>query len=300
MTVTVSIGSGKGGAGKSTIISNLGILLAKAGKRVCLVDLDIGGADLHIMFGLFSPELTLTDYLARKVDSISSITHDLDFMDHLQLIPGTGDTLQTANLSYQEKRRLLRSISNIDADVVLIDVGAGTSYHVLDFFMHSDIQICVTLPEPTAIMDFYTFLQLATVRKTLSSFLSTSQVSSSLKNRRFETLAEVFQLAEEIQDGAKEKAQQALRYFNPLLITNKTGNGARLNRMKLQMMTNKYLGVSLPDLGEIPEDQCIVQAGRHYLPISEYDSSSPAATALQNISHKLIKVIDLFIRKQQK
>lgn len=297
MTVTISVGSGKGGTGKSTIITNLALLLLKAGKRVCIADLDIGGADIHILFGIFKPKYTLTDYLAKNVNDINQVVHTFDSFPGLQLLPGTGNTLQTANMTYQEKQRLLRGLSQIDTDILLLDVGAGTSYHVLDFFMQSDIQICATLPEPTAIMDFYNFLQLATIRKALSSFLSSSQVSSSLRKHNFSSLAEVFSLAEETQEGARLQAQQALKFFHPLLITNKVGNNAKLNKLKLQQMTSKYLGISLPDLGEIPDDPLIAESTKTFLPICEYAPSSPAAKALRDIAIKLNKVVDLFISK---
>lgn len=299
MSVTISVGSGKGGTGKSTVVTNLAILLAKAGKKVCVVDLDVGGADIHILFGLFEPAHTLTDYLLREVDDMRDILHTFDSFHGVQIIAGTGNTLQTANMTFQEKQRLFRGLATIEADVILVDVGAGASYHVLDFFMNSDIQICATLPEPTAIMDFYNFIQLATIRKALSSFLSHSQVSSSLKKNSFSSLGEVFQLAEEKQEGAKELAQQSLRFFHPLLITNRVGENTRLNKLKLQKMTSKYLGISVPDLGEIPNDPMVLESSKSFLPVCEYSPNAPASLALTEISNKLVKIIDLFVRKQQ-
>ena len=62
MAIIISVGSGKGGVGKSVIAANLALLIAKKGKRVTLVDLDIGGADIHILFGLMNPPLTLTAF----------------------------------------------------------------------------------------------------------------------------------------------------------------------------------------------------------------------------------------------
>lgn len=300
MSVTISVGSGKGGTGKSTIVTNLAILIAKAGKKVCVVDLDVGGPDIHLLFGLFEPAYTLTDYLLREVEDMRDILHTFDSFHGVQMLAGTGNTLQTANMTFQEKQRLFRGLATIEADVILVDVGAGTSYHVLDFFMNSDIQICATLPEPTAIMDFYNFIQLATIRKALSSFLSHGQVSSSLKNNSFSSLGEVFQLAEKSQEGAMALAQQALRFFHPLLITNRVGENTRLNKLKLQKMTSKYLGISLPDLGEIPNDPMVPESTKTFLPVCEYAPNAPATLALTEISDKLVKIIDLFVRKQQK
>lgn len=297
MTITISVGSGKGGTGKSMVIANLALLLAKAGRRVCVVDLDVGGADIHILYGLFEPDRTLTDFIIRKTEDVTELIHTLNLYG-VQLIPGTGDTLQTANMTFQAKQRLLRSLKTIDTDVLLIDVGAGTGYHALDFFMFADIQICVTSPEPTSIMDFYTFLQLSTIRKALGSFLSMGEVGRTLRERKFESLSEVFEVAEAIQPGSRVKAQAALETFNPLLIVNKVGSGAKINLLKLRKLASKYLGIYLPDLGEIPYDEAVDEALRAYLPVAEFAPNSPASKALNEASVKLNKVIDLYLRKR--
>ncbi len=276
------------------LLCNLALLLAKRGKRVCLVDLDIGGADAHLLFGLFSPKRCLTDFLTKKVDSIQDVAHTFYSMNGLQLIPGNNSTLQTANMSFQEKQRLLRSLKTLDVDLVLIDVGAGTSYHALDFFMFADIQLCVTLPEPTAIMDFYSFLQLATIRKVLGSFLSSSQVSATLKKQNFNSLADVLHLAEETQAGAKEKAQQALHYFHPLLIINRDIANGKINKSKLKQMVAKYLGIDIPPLGNIPEDKSVAEALKAYMPVCELAPTAPASQAISKMADKLEQVVSLF------
>jgi flagellar biosynthesis protein FlhG len=294
MAVTISIGSGKGGTGKTMLLCNLALLLAKSGRKVCLVDLDIGGADDHLMFGLFEPKYSLADFLNRKVHALADVIHTFYSFYGLQIIPGTGSTLQTANMTYQEKQRLLRGISSLDVDVVLLDVGAGTSYHSLDFFMFSDIQMCVAIPEPTSIMDFYGFLQLATIRKVLGSFLSHSEVGSTLKKHSFSNLNEVFELAEQTQKGAKEKAQKALHFFHPLLVINRDIPNAKINKSKLKQLISKYLGIDIPQLGHIPEDPAIKDALRAYIPVCELSPDAPASQAIKKIADKIEKIIDLF------
>lgn len=276
------------------LMCNLAFLLAKRGRKVCLVDLDIGGADAHLLFGLFEPKHSLTDFLSRKVNSLQDVVHTFYAFNGLQLIPGTGNTLQTANMSFQVKQRLFRGISELDADVILIDVGAGTSYHSLDFFMFSDIQICVTMPEPTAIMDFYGFLQLATIRKVLGSFLSNSEVGKTLKKQNFSSLTEVFELAEMTQTGAKEKAQLALNYFHPLLVINRDIKNTKVNKSKLKQLIAKYLGIDIPSLGEIPEDPAIGEALKAYMPVCELSPDAEASLAIGKIADKIEKIIELF------
>jgi flagellar biosynthesis protein FlhG len=299
MSIIISIGSGKGGTGKSTIAANLACVLARSGRRVCLADLDLGGADTHIQFGLFEPPRTLTDFITRRCDTLSEVLLTLDSVHGLQLLVGTGDTLQTANMNYQQKQRLLRALQTIDCDILLLDTGAGANYHVLDFFMAADIQVCTACPEATAIMDFYRFLQLATIRKALSSFLSGSEVGTALREHSFETLDQVFALAEKTQPGARHKAREALEFFNPLLIINRVGTNARLNQMKLRTLVAKYLGVNLPDLGEIPDDPAVSQALRHFLPVCEYAPDSPSARAITKIGTRLGKVVDLYGAKRR-
>jgi flagellar biosynthesis protein FlhG len=261
---------------------------------VCLIDLDIGGADAHILYGLFAPRYTLTDFLTRKIENIQEVAHTFYAHNGLQLIAGTGDTLQTANMNFQEKVRLLKAIDNIDADIVLLDVGAGTSYHALDFFMHSDIQICVTLPDPTSIMDLYNFLQLATIRKMLTSFLSKSDVASVLKTTNFTSLGEVFELAEQTSPGARQMAQDALQYFHPLLIVNRDSDNGRIDKGKLKKMVQKYLGIEIPELAEIPEDPLVAMALKAFLPISELYPEAPASLMMKNAADKLGKLVSLF------
>jgi flagellar biosynthesis protein FlhG len=232
------------------------------------------------------------------VATLDAIVQTLPSYHGLKFIAGSGNTLHTANLSYQEKQRLYRNLETIEADVLLYDVGAGTNYHALDFFMHSDLQICVTLPDPTSILDMYSFLQLATIRKVLGSFLSQGELGILLKNRNFSSLSEIFILAEEIQPGARELAQNALRFFHPLLIINRNGGGGKVNKIKLRQMINKYLSIDIPELGEIPEDDKVDEALKAFLPVGELYPQTPAAQALQHIAGKIDKLIDLFAKQQ--
>jgi flagellar biosynthesis protein FlhG len=144
--------------------------------------------------------------------------------------------------------------------------------------MHSDLQICVSLPDPTSTMDLYTFLQLSTIRKILGSFLSQSEVAATLKSSSFANLAEATQA------GSRQKAQEGLRYFHPLLIINRDRVGGQVNKTKLRMMVSKYLGIDIPELGDIPEDDNVDRALKGFLPVCEMYPSAPASSALMAIA----------------
>ena len=104
MPTIISVASGKGGVGKSMVACNLALSLSKGGKTVTLVDLDTGGANLHILFGLFHPTATLTDFLEHRTKTIQAVTQKISGFSNLSLIAGTGDTLLTSNLPYPKKK----------------------------------------------------------------------------------------------------------------------------------------------------------------------------------------------------
>jgi len=163
MATIVSVGSGKGGVGKSVIASNLALLFARMGKRVILVDLDISGANLHVMFGMHHPPATLTDFITGRVNSLEGVAQEVEWGSGLRLIPGTGETLATANLLFAKKKRVVRHLRQMQADLILLDCAPGTSYQALDFFLVGDIQLVVATPDPPSVVELYRFIKLAVI-----------------------------------------------------------------------------------------------------------------------------------------
>ncbi|HEX9886450.1 MAG TPA: P-loop NTPase [Longimicrobiales bacterium] len=159
-----SVGGGKGGIGKSILTASLGWQLARMGKRVVLVDADLGGANLHTCLGLPNPEHTLGDFIQRRRDTIEEILVDTG-TPGLRLISGASDFLSAANIKHAQKVRVLNRIKGLDVDVVLLDLGAGTSYNIIDFFLISDISVLTVVPEPTSIENGYRFIKSALYRR---------------------------------------------------------------------------------------------------------------------------------------
>lgn len=288
MATIISVGSGKGGVGKSVIAANLALLIAKQGRRVTLVDLDIGGANIHILFGLMNPSLTLTDFLYHRVERIEDIAHTLPAHSGLTLIPGTGDTLATANMPYAKKKRLIRHLKNMQTDVVIVDIGAGTSYHALDFFLMADQHVTVATPDPTSVLDLYRFIKLAAIRRVLSSFLARSAMADALSDRDFCSVEEVLEAAGQTDEASRLVAETTLRTFQPALILNRLSGRAHVNVAALKKLLTEYTGGHLMLLGEIPDDPAMERAVRSYLPVADREPTSPAAVALAAIADTLL------------
>ncbi len=291
MPTIISVASGKGGVGKSMVVSNLGLLLARRGKKVILVDLDIGGANLHILFGIFHPPTSLTDFLSHRIPHLQETAQQLALSSNLQLIPGTGETLTTCNLQHAKKRRLIRHLQKLDADIVLVDVGAGTSYHTLDFFLLADMFMAVATPDPTSVLDLYRFIKLAAIRKVLSAFLARDPVTETLLNQDFHSITEVLEAVGRTSEPGVALAQEAVRNFQPALILNRMTPKSRVNTLHLQQLLKQYVGTTLTVAGNIPEDASVHQSILKYLPFVEYAPTSLAAKAFDQLGDTLLDLI---------
>ena len=142
------IGGGKGGSGKTFLTGSLGLLLARQGFRTLVIDADLGAANLHTVIGVAYPGRTLSDFVNRKIETLEEAVMKTP-VPNLFFISGAGDNLDVANLIHSQKRRLLRAISKLPYEHVLLDLGAGTSFNTIDFFLISNTGIFVTTPEPT-------------------------------------------------------------------------------------------------------------------------------------------------------
>jgi len=291
MATIISIASGKGGVGKSVVSANLALLLAKRGRRVILADLDVGGADSHILFGLLNPPLTLTDFLNRRVSNLADIAQPLSVHQNLRIIPGTGDTLATANMAYSKKKRLIRNFQELETDIIVADIGAGTSYHALDFFLMADHHVAVATPDPTSVLDLYRFIKLAAIRRVLSSFLARDAMAEALSDRDFSSVEEVLDVAGKTDEAGRGIAETTLRSFQPALILNRVAGRSRVNVLQLRKLLKEYVGGDLLLLGEIPDDPAMERAVRSYLPVTEQEPGSPASLALGKIVETLLNIM---------
>ncbi|CDD35174.1 site-determining protein [Roseburia sp. CAG:309] len=153
----ITITSGKGGVGKSSISVNLAIQLSRMGKRVVIFDADFGLANIEIMLGLH-PRYNLADMMYRGKNLNDIITYG---PENVGFISGGSGIQELANLSREQIITLIQKLNELDefADVVIVDTGAGISDTVLEFVAASEEVLLVATPEPTSITDAYALLK---------------------------------------------------------------------------------------------------------------------------------------------
>ena len=155
----IAITSGKGGVGKSSIAVNLGITLARYGRRVCILDADTGLANVNILLGL-RPAKSLEHMLAGECPIEDII---MEGPHRLRVIPGASGISECVNLDPSRQRRLVNELARIekDFDYLLIDTSAGIAETTLDFLGAAHRVLLVITPEPTSLTDAFSLLKLA-------------------------------------------------------------------------------------------------------------------------------------------
>jgi flagellar biosynthesis protein FlhG len=129
----VAVGGGKGGVGKSTVSILLAFWFARMGKQTILVDADLGGANLHTFMGIKNPPRTLNDFVTKRYDTLEEICIDTE-LENLRLIGGASDILSLANIHVSQKAKLIQNLARLNADYVVLDLGAGTPTTCWIFF----------------------------------------------------------------------------------------------------------------------------------------------------------------------
>lgn len=158
----ITITSGKGGVGKTSVTVNLAIALSRLGLRIAILDVDFGLANVDLLFGI-TPKHTLLD-LIRDEKSIFEVM--TDGPNNIKFLSGGSGVEELTRLDRKKLRKFISNIALLDKlyDIILIDTGAGLSRNVMSFIMAADEIILVTTPEPTAITDAYALVKMVSRR----------------------------------------------------------------------------------------------------------------------------------------
>lgn len=153
----ITVTSGKGGVGKTSLSVNLAIQLQRAGKRVVILDADFGLANIEVMLGV-RPTANLAD-LMFSGKTLKNII--MKGPEGIGFISGGSGIKELANLTRDQIFYVMQSLAELDdiADVIIIDTGAGIADSVLEFAAFSEEVLLVATPEPTSITDAYALLK---------------------------------------------------------------------------------------------------------------------------------------------
>lgn len=294
MTRIIPIASGKGGVGKTIVSTNLAIQLAAMGKTVVLMDLDLGGANLHTCLGLKNTNRGVGSMAWGHEKSLEGLLMETG-IDRLYFIPGDELLPGTANIEFFAKKRILKGLSALVADFVVCDLGAGSAHNVVDFFLASRSGFIVTQPEITAVLNAYSFLKSALYRALARAFPKACPERDAVRaygGSRVEGGDRTFRaFAAELCAGSGKKGQEALALvesLRPRVIVN-MGGGPKDVELgnKLREIVSKNLGVALDFAGYILRDPAVPRSVAERKPVSLSSPDSPFARTMALIARRI-------------
>jgi flagellar biosynthesis protein FlhG len=151
-TRIITVTSGKGGVGKTSISVNMALAYARLGKKVVVMDADLGLANVNVMLNTI-PKFNLY-HVMRKQKSMKEILWETDY--GISIVAGASGLSKIANLTEDERQYFINELDSLsEADIIIIDTSAGVSSNVLDFIAAADDAVIIATPEPTAITDAY-------------------------------------------------------------------------------------------------------------------------------------------------
>jgi flagellar biosynthesis protein FlhG len=275
----IAVAGGKGGVGKSTIAANLALALARLGHRVTIVDADLGAANLHTMLGVINPEGCIADFLDQNVDGLDDLKIRV-IVPTLTLIPGTSRP-GAANLSKADKLRLLAAVARIDADCVVIDVGAGSSHTVVDLAAAADHKLLVLTPQLTSLHNAYALLKACVhrvVRRLALDDVQQQLVDSALGHEtKARTIPQLLTVLRPLDASLTDRIAETLLHFGVGIVANQvetTADADALSRMS--PLIHDHLLLHAPMLATVPRSPLLaggLRAGSGTLASSEHNGA---------------------------
>ncbi|HPW42137.1 MAG TPA: MinD/ParA family protein, partial [Bacillota bacterium] len=239
----IAVTSGKGGVGKTNFTVNLGIKFAQMGLRVVIIDADLGLANVDVVMGKMS-KYNLSDVINSNKNILEILEEGYE---GVKFVSGGSGVQELVKLNRTQLVDLLMKLGRLDeeADIILIDTGAGLSENVISFVHAAREVILVTTPEPTSITDAYALI------KTITH---------------------------------KDKTK------NIKVVVNRADNAAEAFNIldKLNVVTQKFLGVKLHKLGYILNDTCVTKAVKIQQPFVISFARSEASKNMNDIALTLM------------
>lgn len=158
----IAITSGKGGVGKTSIVANLGYAFTKLGKKVLILDADLGLGNLDVLLGL-APKYNLSHVIMEE-KTIEDIL--IEGPGKMKILPASSGIQELTNLTRQQKINILTQLDRLidTVDILFIDTAAGISPNVMDFNATAQEIVVVVSPEPTSITDAYALMKVLSLK----------------------------------------------------------------------------------------------------------------------------------------
>ncbi len=267
-----AMAGGKGGTGKTFLVSSMGTYLAKKQNSVTLVDFDLGGANLHSFLNLDQPRQTLT----RFFDKSGALLDDLALptgIDNMSLISGDLESISSDSITFSQKLKLFRQMMKLHTQYILIDLGAGCHNNTLDTFLIADKMITLVIPEITSVENMYRFIKSALYRKlkmTLKAYGFKDTARLIWQKRESYGITNIKEFIDHLRRQLTDLApilDHELDGFKVYIVVNMTRDSQDiLLGASLKSLLQKFLGIQALYAGYIEHDDAVWRSIRERRP----------------------------------
>lgn len=295
----IAIGGGKGGVGKSVLSIAIGLSLSMRGHRVVLIDLDLGAANLHTYLGIMGHTPSLADFVLRRVSDLQEIVISTD-VQNLFLISGAEFVPGMANPAHWMKLKIIRHIRGLDADFVIIDLGAGVHFNILDFFGIADRGVVITAPEPGAVMNAYGFIKASFHRRLQQIFRKEPTIGKIIEDEAKKgekqsrlTLQWLKDTIRSVSPDIFPVVHEIEEDFKPALVINRVPEGQTHVLVKnLINLCREKLGIEIEHVGNLPD---VKEMRSYLLNIPKLLAINPGRPYLDAVN----KVLDRLLKSEE-
>ncbi len=292
----IPVASGKGGVGKSLLSANLAIALGQAGKRVLLVDLDLGASNLHLVIGESSPKTGIGTFLTGQTPFNETIIPTE--YENVFFIAGDSEIPGLTSLRASKKNDLIRKFEEQaqNFDYLILDLGAGTHLTILDMFLLSPQGIIVTAPTVTATLNGYLFLKNIVFRMMYNTFRKGTPAHDYLENLKKDSsslqrlyIPKLVEALEKVDPKNTALFKSRMNEFRPRLVLNMIDDPKDADRAnKIRRSCQQFLGLNLEHLGVVYRDTLQDKALASRLPVIIYKPQSLVSQGIYRVADRII------------
>jgi flagellar biosynthesis protein FlhG len=290
------VAGGKGGVGKSILAVNLGLYLGRLGKRVVLIDLDMGAANLHTCLGLKNTRPGLGNYVSNKKLVLRDIMYRTDY-PNLFFVPGDVLAPGMADIVYNQKKSIISQLLKLEADYIILDLGAGSHFNVIDFFLVSNSGILVATPQVPSLLNVFSFLKNLNFRFLQRALIGKKSVETYIRDISRESrpnthfrMNKILHDIEMLDKAQAKKAREYLKNLKPCLIVNMASSPEDMKLVEnLRQLVKESLNIELSCLGLVCADNEIDKAIKKLTPLAIESPDSMAAKQIERIAEKIFQ-----------
>ena len=274
----------------------LGASLARMGRRVIMIDADLGGSNLHMLTGVRYPEYTLADFISRKVETIERLLVETP-VENLKLICGADDILGIANPKSTQKARLFTHLKKLEADMILLDLGAGSSFTTIDFFLYAPNKIVVVTPQITSIQNAYGFIKSSLYRHLSQTFSKNPEAmdlikraSYSMQGETIDSTAKLYDALKPLGNECQEMLLACIGSVNIKLLVNMVRDNREKNVSDIiRSVARNYLGLFVENFGIVQYDNELNASVNKMAGFLVNGKQSRANIDFYDIAYKIVK-----------